>query len=46
MWCWRRMKKIKWPGKVTNKQVLERIGEKWTLLNNILLIKAYGLVIF
>ena len=27
------MEKIKWPEKVTNK-VLERIGEKRTLLNN------------
>ena len=29
MWCWKRMDKMKWP-------VLERIGEKRTLLNNIL----------
>ena len=36
MWCWRRMEKIKWSEKVTNEQVLDRIGEKWTLLNNIL----------
>ena len=36
MWCWRRMEKIKWSGKVTNEQVLDRIGEKRTLLNNIL----------
>jgi hypothetical protein len=28
--------KIKWSEKVTNEQVLERIGEKRTLLNNIL----------
>ena len=40
MWCWRRMEKIKWPEKVTNEQVLERIGEKRTLLNNILRRKA------
>ena len=25
MWCWRRMEKIKWPKKVTNEQVLDRI---------------------
>jgi hypothetical protein len=31
-----RMEKIKWSEKVTNEQVLERIGEKRTLLNNIL----------
>ena len=36
MWCWRRMEKIKWSEKVTNEQVLERVGEKSTLLNNIL----------
>ena len=29
------MKKIKWSEKVTNKEVLECIGEKRTLLNNI-----------
>jgi hypothetical protein len=30
------MEKIKWSEKVTNKQVLDSIGEKRTLLNNIL----------
>ena len=30
----------KWPEKVTNEQVLDRIGEKRTLLNNILCTKA------
>ena len=35
MYCWRRMEKIKWSEKVTNEQVLERLGEKKTLLNNI-----------
>jgi hypothetical protein len=40
MWCWRRMENIKWSDKVTNEQVLERIGEKRTLLNNILRRKA------
>ena len=29
------MEKIKWSEKVNN-EVLERIGENWTLLNNIL----------
>jgi hypothetical protein len=28
------MEKIKWPVKVTNEQVFERIGEKRTLINN------------
>ena len=36
MWCWRRMEKIKWSEKVNNQKVLDRIGEKRTLLNNIL----------
>ena len=31
-----RMEKIKWSEKVTNEQVLERIREKRTFLNNIL----------
>ena len=30
------MEKIKWSEKVTNEQVLEHIGDKRTLLNNIL----------
>jgi hypothetical protein len=43
MWGWRRMEKIKWSGKITNEQVLERKGEKRTLLNNILSRKAIAL---
>ena len=35
MWCWRRMENIKWSVKVT-KEVLRCIGDKRTLLNNIL----------
>jgi hypothetical protein len=35
-WCFRRMEKIKCSEKVTNEQVLDRIREKRTLLNNIL----------
>jgi hypothetical protein len=34
------MEKIKWSEKVTNEQVLDRIGEKRPLLNNILRRKA------
>ena len=34
------MEKIKWSEKVTNEQVLDRIGEKRTLVNNILRRKA------
>ena len=36
MWCLRRMEKIKLSEKVTNEHVIERKGEKRTLLNNIL----------
>ena len=39
IWCWRRMEKIKWSEEVTNEQG-DRIGEKRTLLYNILLRKA------
>ena len=46
MWRWRRMKKIKWSGKVSTGEVLERIEEKRRLLNNILRRKPIGLVIF
>ena len=35
------MEKIKWSEKVTNEQVLGHIGEKMSLLNNILRRKAY-----
>ena len=35
----RRIDKIKWLEKVTNEQVLEHIGEKRTLLNNILRVR-------
>ena len=35
MWCWKRMKKIKWTGKVRN-DLLERMGDKRTFLNNML----------
>ena len=34
------MEKIKWSEKVTNEQVIDRIGETRTLLNNILRRKA------
>ena len=40
MWCCRRMEKIKWPEKVINEEVLERIRVKRELLDNILRIKA------
>jgi hypothetical protein len=40
MWCWRRIEKIKLSEKVTNKQVLERIGEKRAIIDNILRRKA------
>ena len=34
------LENIKWPEKVTNEQVLDRIGDKKTLLNTILRRKA------
>ena len=40
IWCWRRIRKIKRSKKVTNEEVLEQIGEKRTLLNNIVRRKA------
>jgi hypothetical protein len=47
MWCWRRRETIKWTEKVTNEQVLESIGEKRTLLDNIVRRNAnWRLVIF
>ena len=33
---WSRIEKIKWSEKLTNEQFLECVGEKRTLLNNIL----------
>ena len=36
------MEKIKWPEKITNEQVLDRIGAKRTLINNILRRKGVG----
>ena len=46
MCCWKRIEKIKWSEKVTNEQVLERIGEKRTLLNNTFVEKPIELLIF
>ena len=40
MWYWRRMEEIKWPDKVTNKQVFDHIGEKRTPLSKVLRRKA------
>ena len=42
MWYWRKMEKIKWSEKVSNEQVVQRIGEKRTLLNNIVRRKSVG----
>ena len=44
MGCKRKMQKIKWSDKVTNKEFFEHIGEKRTFLNNILRRKPIGLV--
>ena len=35
MWVWRRLIKISWTGHVTNKEVLERIKEKRSILATI-----------
>ena len=35
MWLWRRMEKISWTEKVTNEEVLRKIGEKITLISTI-----------
>ena len=43
MWCWRRKEKIKWSEKIINEEILERIGEKRTLINNFLSRKAKGI---
>ena len=43
MWYWRSVEKRKWREKVTNEQVLGHIGEKRTLLNNILHRKAISI---
>jgi hypothetical protein len=40
------MEKIKWLEKVTNEDVIERIGEKRTLLNNIMTVNVNWLIIF
>ena len=36
MWLWRRMEKISYTEHVTNKTVLERVGEKRSLMNTII----------
>ena len=35
MWFWRRMENVSWTKKVTNEEVLRRIGEKRTLISTI-----------
>ena len=35
MWLWRRMLRIKWMDKISNKEILKNIGEKRSLINNI-----------
>ena len=46
MCCWRKMENIKWSEKITNEQVIDRIGERRTLINNILCRKVSWMVIF
>ena len=35
MWMWRRMEKISWSEKITNEEVLKRVGEEKQLMNMI-----------
>jgi hypothetical protein len=35
MWCWRRMKKISWTGRVNNQAVLHRVKEEKNILHTI-----------
>jgi hypothetical protein len=35
MWCWRRMEKISWTGRVRNEEVLHRVKEKVNILHTI-----------
>ena len=35
MWCYRRMMKIKWIERVSNQEVLRRVGEKRSLLRTL-----------
>jgi len=46
MWVWRRMKKISWLDKVTNKEVLRRVNEDRQILNYIWQKNIDGLAIF
>ena len=40
MWCWRRIEKIKWTDRVTNEDVLRRVGEERIIIKTILQRKA------
>ena len=33
MWMWRRMEKVRWKDKVTNDEVLRRVGEERRLID-------------
>jgi hypothetical protein len=33
MWCYRRMLKVKWTERITNEEVLRRVGEKRNIIN-------------
>jgi hypothetical protein len=35
MWCWRRMEKINWTGRVNNEAVLHRVKEERNILHTI-----------
>ena len=35
MWLWRKIKRIKWQDHLTNEEVLNKVGEKRSLINTI-----------
>ena len=35
MWIWRRMERISWTNKITNEEVLRRVGEKRSMVETI-----------
>jgi hypothetical protein len=35
MWCYRRMMNVKWTERITNKEVLRRVGEKRNIMNTL-----------
>jgi hypothetical protein len=40
MWCWRKMEKISWTGRVRNEEVLHKVKEERNILHTIKRLKA------